>query len=345
MDTLQSVDDIPELQSEFDTQLASVASRDDLKNLEIAFLGRKGSINSLFSALKDQENTDLKTAGQEINALKQYITDRIAEKRNELMEARSESIDSSADTSAPGRRYSYIGYLHPTTQTIRKMNAFFRYLGFSVYEGPEIETNEYNFEKLNLPLDHPARNLQDTLYIARPDWLLRTHTSSVEARALTEQKPPIRIVAPGKVYRNETSNTTNNSVFYQYQGLYVDRNVSMADLRGTLAEFVRYMYGKDTQTRIRCKYYPEVEPGVGMDILCTFCGGTKCHVCKYRGWIEVLGAGMVHPNTLRACGLDTTEWSGFAFGMGLDRLVMLKYGIDDVRKLYSGMLVFKDKQW
>jgi phenylalanyl-tRNA synthetase alpha chain len=225
---------------------------------------------------------------------------------------------------------------------MRKINSFFRYYGYSVYEGPEIETNEFNFEKLNLPKDHPARELADTLYIQEPEILLRTHTSSVEARALTKEELPLRIVVPGKVYRNETENTTNNSMFYQYEGLVVDKNMSMADLKGTLNAFVRFLYGDDVKTRFRCKYYPQVEPGAGLDVQCTFCHGKGCQVCKYRGYIEVLGAGMVHPNMLKNCNVDTKIWNGFAFGMGFDRLVMLSYGINDVRKLYNGELVFDE---
>lgn len=337
--------EIQSIHISLEAKLTAASSLSDIESLSTEFLGRKGLINGLFAKFKELSPDEVKEAGQKINSLKNTIEGAIAKRRVELEKASQKGLDASLNLNQIGERNHYIGHLHPTTQTIREINRFFRYLGFSVYEGPEIETQEYNFEKLNLPMDHPARNLQDTLYIVRPDWLLRTHTSSVEARAMTQEKPPIRIIAPGKVYRNETSNATNNSVFYQYQGLYIDRNVSMADLRGTLNEFVRFLYGPDTKTRIRCKYYPEVEPGVGLDIQCNFCDGDGCQVCKYRGWIEVLGSGMVHPNTLRACGLDTKEWSGFAFGLGLDRLVMLKYGIDDVRKLYSGMLVFKDKQW
>jgi len=222
------------------------------------------------------------------------------------------------------------------------LNSFFRYYGYSVYEGPEVEFNEYNFEKLNLPKDHPARSLADTLFISEPNIMLRTHTSSVETRAMTNEDLPLRIVVPGKVFRNETTNATNNSMFYQYEGLVVDKNVSMAELKGTLDKFIKFLYGVETKTRFRCKYYPQVEPGAGLDIQCLFCNSKGCTVCKFRGWVEVLGCGMVHPNVLRSCGIDHKKWSGFAFGMGLDRIVMLKYGIDDIRKLYSGELVFED---
>ena len=334
-------DELKRIQSAFRDTLKATSHLQDLHNLRVAYTGRKGHINALFSRLKSASPNEIKEWGLKINELKKTVETSLDEKEQELRGNQSAALLKCIDVTLPGNK-PRIGHLHPTTQTIRSINSFFRYLGFSVYEGPEIETNEFNFEKLNLPMDHPARDLQDTLYIMEPEWLLRTHTSSVEARAMTHEKPPIRIVAPGKVYRNETANTTNNSIFYQYQGLCIDRNMSMADLRGTLNEFVKFLYGDDVKTRIRCKYYPEVEPGAGLDIQCTFCYGVGCQVCKYRGWVEVLGSGMVHPNTLRACNMDPKEWSGFAFGLGLDRLVMLKYGIDDVRKLYSGALVFED---
>jgi len=330
------MNDLENIRKTFSTKLSSIASREQLHDLEIEFLGRKGKVNQLFSKMKGFKGSEMKSFGQGINALKTEIENALKDKWVEL---KPQGID--IDTSIPGNR-PRLGHLHPTTQIIREINTFFRYHGYSVYEGPEIETSEYNFERLNLPEDHPARDLQDTLYIKEPTWLLRTHTSSVEARALTSEKPPLRIVVPGKVYRNETANATNNSFFYQYQGVCVDRDLSMADLLGTLTALARFLYGDDVKTRVRCKYYPEVEPGAGLDIQCNFCQGDGCQVCKYRGWIEVLGSGMIHPNIFRSCRLDPDKWSGFAFGLGLDRLVMLKYGINDVRRLYNGSLVFKD---
>lgn len=334
-------DELKKLQSNFQASLKAVISLESLQNLSIEYLGRKGHVNGLFGKMRGLSGDDVKALGQKINQLKSEVESAIETKKSELSAKRSADLLKSINTSLPGVK-PRIGHLHPTTQTIRDINSFFKYLGFSVYEGPEIETDEYNFEKLNVPMDHPARDLQDTLYISEPEWLLRTQTSSVEAHALTDEKLPIRIVTPGKVYRNETSSTTNNSIFYQYQGLCVDKNISLANLRGTLNAFLRFLYGNDVKTRIRCKYYPEVEPGAGMDIQCSFCIGVGCQVCKYRGWVEVLGSGMVHPNTLKACGIDPQVYSGFAFGLGLDRLVMHKYGITDIRKLYSGALFFED---
>jgi len=321
-------------------QIAQLANAQELADLQIALLGRKSTLLNLSKQMGSLSPDDRRILGQKINDLKNTFQSALEQKAQTL--AHQSSQTTKVDLSLPGIR-PQLGHLHPSTQVMRSLNHFFHSLGYSVYEGPEIETNEFNFEKLNLPADHPARDLADTLYIHEPEYLLRTHTSSVETRAMTHEKLPIRIVVPGKVYRNETTNTTNNSMFYQYEGLVVDKNVSMADLKGTLIEFAKFLYGEGVETRFRCKYYPQVEPGAGMDIKCTFCHGEGCQVCKYRGWIEVLGAGMVHPNALRACGIDPQEWSGFAFGMGFDRLVMLKYGINDVRKLYNGELVVEEK--
>lgn len=330
------MDEVASHKKVFENELNAIASAADLEGLRVKYMGRNGVVNQLLKTLKDVSADKKKELGPQINAFKKHIEEKIVKKKETL---KTSWTDPYFDVSLPGK-LPEVGHLHPTTQVVRKINSFFRYLGYSVYEGPEIETNEYNFEKLNLPLDHPARELADTLYIKEPELLLRTHTSSVEARALMEEELPLRIVVPGKVYRNETSNVTNNSMFYQYEGLAVDRNLSLADLKGTLIEFVKFLYGSSTKTRFRCKYYPQVEPGAGLDILCTFCHGPGCQVCKYRGYIEVLGAGMVHPKMLEACNIDPAGWSGFAFGMGLDRLVMLEYGISDIRKLYDGSLTF-----
>ena len=333
----QQINKVRNTFSELFDKSSSIVS---LETIQIEYLGRKGQINHLASQLVKLSLSEKKIFGKLVNSLKQDISSLIDQKKLALSKKKHQTLLSEIDTTSPGTKY-LIGQLHPTTLVIRQINSFFRYLGYGVYDGPEIETDEYNFQKLNVPADHPARELQDTLYIVEPEYLLRTHTSSVETRAMTKEQLPLQIVVPGKVYRNETANATNNSMFYQYEGLRIDKNISMAHLRGTLDRFVRFLYGENTKTRFRCKYYPQVEPGAGMDIQCNFCNGNGCQVCKYRGWIEVLGAGMVHPNVLTSCKIDPEIWSGFAFGMGLDRLVMLKYGIDDVRKLYSGQLIVK----
>ena len=325
---------------EFDILLKSIKTLEDLKHIDTEYLGRKGKVNALSKHIVTLSNNNKKLFGKDLNALKTHISHSLDNKLKILKNSLKNELHLKIDDSIPGKSF-IIGQLHPTTRVIRQINNFFRYLGYSVYDGPEIETDEFNFQKLNLPLDHPARELQDTLYVVEPEYLLRTHTSSVETRAMVNEQLPIRIVVPGKVYRNETANATNNAMFYQYEGLCIDHSISMSNLKGTLTAFVKFLYGEGTQTRFRCKYYPQVEPGAGMDILCNFCRGSGCQVCKYRGWIEVLGAGMVHPNVLKSCNIDPRVWSGFAFGMGLDRLVMLSYGISDIRKLYNGELLVK----
>jgi phenylalanyl-tRNA synthetase alpha chain len=321
-------------------RIRGVSSRKELLDLRVAVFGRNGQFNVWSKEIKNITDIEKKKSyGQFLNETRKVLEEAFVEAEKKL--SGGITVKQMLDITIPGIK-PIVGHLHPTTEIIRKLNSFFRYHGYSVYEGPEIETNEFNFEKLNLPKDHPARELQDTLYISEPEILLRTHTSSVESRVMTNEELPLRIVAPGKVYRNETTNASNGAVFYMYEGLLVDKGITMADLKGTLNAFVRYLYGNEVKTRFRCKYYPQVEPGAGLDIQCTFCRGKGCIVCKYRGWIEVLGSGMIHPNELRNCGIDPTEWSGFAFGLGLDRLVMTKYGISDIRKLYSGELVFQE---
>lgn len=220
------------------------------------------------------------------------------------------------------------------------MNAFFGSLGFEVADGPEVESDWYNFSALNLPSDHPAREMHDTIYVLEPDVLLRTHTSPVEIRTMESHALPLRVVVPGKAYRNEDTNPTNNYMFYHYEGLAVDNSIHMGHLHWVLGAFLDFMFGPQTQRRFRAKYYPQVEPGLGVDLLCRFCSGAGCHVCKGKGWIEILGAGMVHPNVLASAGIDWNRYSGFAFGMGLDRLVMGATGISDIRELYGPHMTY-----
>lgn len=333
------IDEINTIKTEALSELDVVVNMAELEDFRIKYLGKKGKITLASKSISNVDKSEKRSVGLAINEVLKIVNDNFDLKNRSLSVTSDTVID--IDTSLPGIRPS-VGHMHPTSKILREINSFFRYYGYSVYEGPEIESNEYNFEKLNLPKDHPARGLADTLFINEPNIMLRTHTSSVETRAMTNEDLPLRIVVPGKVFRNETTNATNNSMFYQYEGLVIDKKVSMAELKGTLNKFIKFLYGDETKTRFRCKYYPQVEPGAGLDIQCLFCKGKGCTVCKFRGWVEVLGCGMVHPNVLRSCGIDHKKWSGFAFGMGLDRIVMLKYGIDDIRKLYSGELVFED---
>ena len=321
--------------TEFDKDVSSYKIPEDLNKVYLQYLGRSGATTTLARELPKLDTNDRKIAGPLYNELKNYQEAIIREKQN------NSSLDKvgSLDLTIPGIARP-LGKLHPTTTIIREMNEFFRYQGFSIGEGPEIEDVEYNFRRLNLPEGHPATDLQDSLFIEEPNLLLRTHTSSVETRMLSEHKPPMRVVVPGKCYRNETTSLTNSAFFYQYQGFVVDKGITIGHLKDTLTKFHQFLFGDDVKLRFRYKYYPEVSPGMGVDMECRFCHGSGCQVCKHRGYIEVLGSGMIHYNTLKACGIDPEIYSGFAFGMGLDRLVMSKYGIEDIRKLYGGEIVY-----
>jgi phenylalanyl-tRNA synthetase alpha chain len=234
-----------------------------------------------------------------------------------------------------------IGHLHPITETINKMNKIFLSMGYSIIDGPEIEEDEYCFKRLNVPADHPARAMQDTIYLKEPNIMLRTQMSSVEARTLANFKPPFKVVTPGRIYRNEKANKSNHFIFHHYQGVVVLKKVSLKDLFGTINLIFKKMYGPDVVVRYRNKYYPEVEPGVGPDMQCFSCKGKGCSLCKGVGWIEMGGAGIIHPNVMKMAGIDTKEWMGFAFGLGLDRWVMARYHITDIRTLLGGNLGYK----
>ena len=294
-----------------------------------------GLLTQEIKALGKLTIEEKKELGPKLNALKIYIEESIEKARQDYTNA--QITDADIDLTIP---YPPVktGYLHPTTQVVRQMNEFFRYYGFSIGEGPEIETAEYNFRRLNLPEGHPATDLQDTLFVKEPDILLRTHTSSIEARILESNKPPIRVVIPGKVFRNETLSATNSSFFHHYQGVVVDKDITIQNLKWIMEKFHQYLFeDDDIELRFRYKYYPEVSPGMGVDVKCRFCNGAGCAVCKQRGWVEVLGCGMIHYNTLKMSGIDPEVYTGFAWGMGLDRLVMAKFGISDIRKLYGGL--------
>ncbi len=331
---------IEDLKQQFESEIQGVKSQSDLDTLFLAYLGKKGKINDLMKTLQGLTLQDKKEFGPLLNDLKKSIDSTIKQKSTQLENGNTGTQEH--DYTIPGIVKS-IGHLHPTTEIIREMNSFFRYHGFSIGEGPELEDVEYNFRRLNLPEGHPATDLQDSLFVQEPQYLMRTHTSSVETRMLTEyhDKLPLRVVVPGKCYRNETNSTTNTSFFFQYQGFVVDRGITIAHLKDTLTKFHQFLFGKDVVLRFRYKYYPEVSPGMGVDMQCRFCHGDGCQICKYRGYIEVLGSGMIHYNTLKACDIDPEIYSGYAFGMGLDRLVMSKYGITDIRKLYGGEIVYK----
>src|SRR3989344_4395358 len=302
-------------------QIINASEKEELDRIKTQYLGKNGELNQVSKSLSSLSREERSDIGKLLNDVKKTISETID--NSSLTTPRASA---SPDITLPGFPIP-VGFLHPTTVVIRQMNSILKSYGFSVIDGPEIETEEYNFSRLNLPPDHPARDLQDTIYIEEPSTLLRTHTSSVEARVLENLQPPLRVVIPGKCYRYENANSTNHYIFNQYQAVVVGENVAMANLFATIETFFKHLYGEGVKIRFRQKYYPEVEPGVGPDMLCTFCQGKGCQVCKYRGWIEMGGAGMIHPNILKKVGIDPQKFSGFAWGMGLDRFVMTKFEI------------------
>jgi phenylalanyl-tRNA synthetase alpha chain len=337
------IDKLRQLQQVGSEEIAAADTPETLEQARIKYLGRKSELNQVLKQLGGMEPQRRREVSELANRIKRQFAEQIEARKEPVAEAALDArLDAErVDVTLPGRPRRR-GHLHPITQVIRQMNDIFARMGFAVLEGPEIETDQHNFEMLNIPKDHPSRDLQDTLFIDYPEIILRTHTSSMEIHAMLNLKPPIRVVVPGKSFRYETVNPLNNYVFYQYEGLAVGRDITLAHLKGTLDTFVRAIFGTKHRTRFRCKYYPQVEPGVGVDMDCSFCRSTGCPTCKYRGWIEMLGAGMVHPNVLRNVGLDPDVYSGFAFGMGLDRIVMSRFHIDDIRTLYNGDICYPD---
>jgi len=317
-------------------EINSCSTSTDLENIRIKYLGRSGLINAEFAKIKSAP--DPKTFGLKLNKLKTDVETLISEKSKTVS---SENKNIKSEVGLPALALAKVGHIHPITQTERQLNQLFQKLGFSIYNGPEIETDEFNFARLNVPPDHPARDMQDTIYIKEPQYLLRTQTSAIESHVLTDNQPPFRTAFPGTVFRNEKVNRSNHFLFHQYQAVVVDKNITMKDLIGTLDLMFKTLYGPDVIVRYRCKYYPEVEPGVGPDMQCFQCHGVGCHLCKHAGWIEMGGAGMIHPNVLTKAGIDPKIWNGFAFGMGLDRLVMAQNNIHDIRTLLGGNLAYK----
>jgi phenylalanyl-tRNA synthetase alpha chain len=299
----------------------------------IKYLGTKGIVKAIMGEMKNVPNERKKEFGQVLNAFKIFAEERFEILKNGTSSAEEETKNN-LDWSLPGDPVP-VGTRHPLSIVRNQIVSIFKRLGFAVAEGPEIEDDWHNFTALNLPENHPARDMQDTFYLHKdPDYLLRTHTSSVQARVLEKQKPPVRIICPGRVYRNETISARAHCFFHQVEGLYVDEQVSFADLKQTLYFFVQEMFGKDFKVRFRPSYFPFTEPSAEMDISCTICGGSGCSLCKHTGWVEILGCGMVHPKMLENFQIDPNKFSGFAFGMGIERICQLKYRINDLR-LYS----------
>jgi len=324
------------------------SSLETLETLRVRLLGRQGSLTELLKSLKDLPLEDRRELGGPANTFKNELTTTIETRKAELESAEQEQAIAGIklDPTLPGHKTPH-GRLHPLTLVMDEMAGILAKLGFSWVEGPLIESDRYNFEALNIPADHPARDLHDTFYIegggAPGSMLLRTHTSPVQIRHMERTKPPLRIISPGRVFRHEAVDASHGAVFHQMEGLYVDKHVTLADLKGTLHIFLQRLFGPNTKTRFRPSYYPFTEPSADVEISCIFCAGAGCGVCKRSGWIEVLGSGVVHPNVFRAVGYDPETWSGFAFGMGIERIAMLKFGINDIRMFYQNDLRFLEQ--
>jgi phenylalanyl-tRNA synthetase alpha chain len=322
-----------------------VSSRSDFERLKGRFLGReKGLVPGLFSRLKNLPPAERAAFGSRANTAKREIEDGVSRLAEEIFRREAESRDrgEAVDVTLPGRR-GRMGGLHPVTVVRRKIEQIFLRMGYSVADGPEIENDRYNFEALNFPPDHPARDSQDTFFIDRKapsTLLLRTHTSPVQIREMEKRGAPLKLINPGRVYRNESVDATHAAVFNQVEGLVVDRGISMADLKGTVEEFFAALFGRGTRARFIPTFFPFVEPGVDVAASCIFCKGAGCGKCKGSGWIELAGAGMVHPKVLAGCGIDPEEFTGFAFGLGLDRVALLLYEFPDLRLLLEGDVRF-----
>lgn len=334
-------DKLQELREKIQKDLSEVKSVEDLKNIRVQYLGKKGALTSILRSLGDVAAEERPKIGKMVNEVRAKVEQRIKEQMK-LLEAHQmeEKLASETlDFTLPGRKPA-LGHLHPVTQTLRDIKKVFMRMGFEVVEGPEVETDYFNFEALNLPKDHPARDMQDTFYIT-DDILLRTQTSGVQARTMQSREPnsPIRMICPGTVYRNDYD-ATHSPMFHQVEGLVVDKDISLADLKGTLELFCKEMFGDSVKIRLRPSFFPFTEPSCEVDISCVMCGGKGCRVCKNSGWLEILGAGMVHPNVLRMSGYDPDKMKGFAFGMGVERIAMLRYGIDDLRLFFENDLRF-----
>jgi len=323
--------------------LEAVKDQQELEALRVRFLGKKGELTAILKQMGSLSAEERPIIGQLANETRAQIEAVIAEKSAEFKSAAAaEKLSKETiDVTMPGAK-NVMGKKHPLNLVLDEIKEIFLGMGFDVAEGPEVELDYYNFEALNIPKDHPARDTQDTFYIT-DNILLRTQTSPVQVRTMEKQKPPIRVISPGRVFRSDAVDATHSPVFHQIEGLVVDKGVTMGDLKGTLADFAKRLYGEDAVVRFRPHHFPFTEPSAEMDTMCFNCGGKGCRLCKGEGWIEILGCGMVHPKVLANCGIDPEEYSGFAFGMGLERLVMRRFNIDDLRLFYENDQRFLDQ--
>ncbi|MCS7196121.1 MAG: phenylalanine--tRNA ligase subunit alpha [Aquificaceae bacterium] len=331
--------DIKEVESELSKEVARAETLTELQKVKAKYLGKSGIISQAIASIKDIPQEERREYGQRVNRLKEYAEELIRGKEEEIKrsELQRKLSEEWFDLSVPLE--PAVGTLHPITQTLRRIKGILVSMGFSVMEGPEIELEEYNFDLLNIPKEHPARDMQDTFYVNREGYLLRTHTSPVQIRAMLSQKPPIYMVAPGRVYRRD-DDPTHSPMFHQVEGLAVDEELSFGHMKHTLENFLREFFEVEVPVRFRASYFPFTEPSAEVDIGCVICKGEGCRVCKETGWLEVMGCGMVHPAVLENCGIDPEVYQGFAFGMGVERLAMLYFGIDNIKLFFENDLRF-----
>ncbi len=333
---MENLDIIRSIEEEALKDFEKISSFKEVENFRIKYLGRKGLLANLFDKLKELPKEQKPQFGKQLNLLKKNIEEKYELLLQKFPEPKEKEFRE--DLTLPGIK-PRIGSKHIITKTLDEIKDIFKSFGFVVASGPELETDYYNFSALNFPEDHPARDMQDTFFISK-DLLLRTHTSPVQIRYMESHKPPIRIIAPGRVFRNEAISARSHCIFHQVEGLYVDKNVTFAELKGTLINFAKLFYGSDVSIRFRPSFFPFTEPSAEMDVSCIICKGKGCRLCKYTGWLEILGCGMVDPNVFNSVNYDPEIYTGYAFGMGIERIAMLKYGIDDIRILFENDLRF-----
>lgn len=333
------IEKLDELKKQAREELGSVSDEAALQNLKARFLGKKGVITEILKGMKDLSPEERPKMGQLVNEAKTFVEELVESRLDSIREEKKNRslFEERIDVTLPGKGLP-AGAKHPVTQVMEEIVSIFERMGFEVAEGPEVETDYYNFEALNIPKNHPARDMQDTFYIS-DDVVLRTHTSPVQIRVMEKLKPPVKIIAPGRVYRND-SDVSHTPMFHQIEGLLVDEHVTFGDLKGVLTEFVRLVFGEGIGVRFRPSFFPFTEPSAEVDMQCMICGGKGCRVCKDTGWLEILGCGMVDPEVFKSVGYDSSKYSGFAFGMGIERITMLKFGINDIRLFFENDVRF-----
>ena len=328
---------IKEIKESFSLDIKSVSSIKDVEEVRIKYFSRNGIVTQLFEQLKEASRDEKPELGKKLNLLRNDLTSQFDEIKEKISSSQT-GKENQIDLTLPGTEF-IIGSKHILNQTLDEIKSIFKGLGFSVANGPELESDYYNFESLNFPADHPARDMQDTFFVSK-DFLLRTHTTPVQIRIMEKQAPPVRAIMPGRVYRNEAVSARSYCMFHQVDGIYVDTDVTFAELKGTLVSFAKQFYGSDLKYRFRPSYFPFTEPSAEMDITCYLCHGKGCKICKNSGWLEILGCGMVDPNVFKYVNYDSEKYSGYAFGMGIERIALLKYGITDIRIFFDNDLRF-----